>query len=316
MKELINFCPVHGYDGEIRLYPGGIEGYLKDNELDGIELYVYGTEHPDTVYAGSSVGVHLKYWPCWMDFWLGDEHELERNHKSRQARREYFNGASTREQWLDVIRMNIRAALAMQPEYLVWHVSHAGMEEVFSYDFKYTDTQVIKATIEVVKEIKGCIPQNVKILFENLWWPGLKLTNPSVVEKLFDGLAMDNAGIMLDTGHLMNANISLRNESEGVNYIKRVIGALGSFRELIRGVHLNCSLSGAYQSRCGKPMEKSSELKKIMEHIMKIDQHKIFRNTVLSGLLAQLGPEYLVHELYYDSFTELSEYLKIQRSLM
>ena len=41
MKQLINYCPVHGYEQEVNAYADGMKGYLKNNKLDGIELYVY-----------------------------------------------------------------------------------------------------------------------------------------------------------------------------------------------------------------------------------------------------------------------------------
>lgn len=52
---------------------------------------------------------------------------------------------------------------------------------------------------------------------------------------------------MLDTGHLMNTNINLTSELEASIFIKDIVNNLGSFASLIKGVHLNCSLSGQYQ---------------------------------------------------------------------
>lgn len=51
---------------------------------------------------------------------------------------------------------------------------------------------------------------------------------------------------MLDTGHLMNTNPELQTEQDGIEYILKTVKALGEDRKLIRGLHLNCSLSGDY----------------------------------------------------------------------
>lgn len=40
-------------------------------------------------------------------------------------------GAEDREGWIQVIRANIRAALAEKPRYLVWHVQESTPEEAF-----------------------------------------------------------------------------------------------------------------------------------------------------------------------------------------
>lgn len=73
MKQLINYCPVHGYEQEVNAYAAGMKGYLKNNKLDGIELYVYQQKPYTSDYREESIGVHLKYWPYWLDFWYGNQ---------------------------------------------------------------------------------------------------------------------------------------------------------------------------------------------------------------------------------------------------
>lgn len=138
-------------------------------------------------------------------------------------------------------------ALNLKPQYLVWHVSEANVQEIFTYNFYYNDRQVLLATSEVFNEVAKIIPDNVLILFENLWWPGLRLNSMENVVYFFEKLKHNNVGIMLDTGHLMNTNINLTSELEASIFIKDIVNNLGSFMSLIKGVHLNCSLSGQYQ---------------------------------------------------------------------
>ena len=98
----------------------------------------------------------------------------------------------------------------------------------------------------VFNRVADEIPEDVLVLFENLWWPGLRLTDPAVVRAFFEKITHKNVGIMLDTGHLMNTDPSLQSERDGVEYILKIVKALGQDRKLIRGLHLNCSLSGEY----------------------------------------------------------------------
>lgn len=316
MKQLINYCPVHGYEQEISGYPGNMSGYLKDNSLDGIELYVY-QQHPYQVdYTLNSVGVHLKYWPYWLDFWYGDKKNLYKNFQDTEESKKYYFDTSDQTQWLQAIRNNIKAGLAVKPEYLVWHVSHCDLKEIFTFDFRYDDEQVIDATIEVLNSVCDSIPENVMVLFENLWWPGLRLVRPEIVDRLFCGVKKRAVGIMLDTGHLLNTDVGLNNENDGIDFICKTFEELGMYKNYVKGTHLSCSLSGAYQKQSLKEQYSGNSMTAIMKHITNIDQHRIFKEAGLKKLINCLQPDYLVHELFYDNLDELSGLVKMQQKLL
>lgn len=316
MKQLINYCPVHGYKEEISAYPGGMNGYLKDTNLDGVELYVYDTKPYEEDYSAYTTGVHLKYWPYWLDFWLDNKAELAKNHKTPQEMQMYFNGATSKEQWLEIIQKNITASLAVKPEYLVWHVSHCGLEEAFTRKFPYDDEQIIDCTVEVFNSISSCVPDDVTVLFENLWWPGLRLTNPKLVDKFFSRLNKNNVGIMLDAGHLMSTNMELRTEQEALQYIKSVIKNLGSYKDYVKGLHFSCSLSGEYQKSKIGAMPAGITMGEILQHVSQIDQHRIFTEAPLKEFIEYIAPTYLVHELFYSTMSVLQEYIKSEQKLM
>lgn len=316
MKQLFNYCPVHWYETEMQAYLNQADGYLKDNNMDGVELYVYGTEAYSTDYTKQTVGTHLKFWPYWMDFWRGDREALLRNHGSEQAICDYYLGAKTNDEWIDSMRKNIQTSLLVQPEYLVWHVAHCDFDEIYSFKYKYTDAEVIDATIEIVNSLTNDIPDNVTLLFENLWWPGMTLTDPHMVDRLFCGINKTNIGIMLDTGHLMNTNLELVSEKGGVEYICDVVKKLGIYKNYIYGTHLSCSLSGEYRKRRSWEGKVETTPAFTMRHITQIDQHKNFKEAGLRKLIECIEPKYVVHELFYDSLAELSGYLKIQSNLL
>jgi len=322
MKQLFNYCPVMHYTEEIEAYPGNLTGYCRDNSLDGIELYLYDLEPFPNMGVSETVGVHLKYWPTWMDFWKQDKARLDKFYPDKRLLRQYFQGASSREEWLEVVRRNIKAALYYEPEYLVWHVAEADLESIFTWSFAYDSKQVLAATVEVFREIIDCVPKNVHFLFENLWWPGLRLTEPLLVGHFFEDLyriGHENMGIMLDTGHLMNTNQELASEAEGIEYILKAGKALGSLKALVQGFHLSCSLSGSYQRqflstvRADKNWHFTTDNMTIMRHIAAIDQHRPFRSVSVKPLVEFFQPIYVNHELYYDSLEEMTGLIKLQR---
>ena len=205
MKQLFNYCYIPGYNDESLTTKDEINGYLNSLGLDGIELFHYKKDS-DVISAPvfPTVGVHLKYWPYWLDFWHGNKQYLRKQFASVEDLKTYFFGAANKEEWLNAIKENIKKALAAKPEYLVWHVSDADTENIFTFSFNHNDEEVITATAEVFNAVSDVIPRNVMVLFENLWWPGLRLTDKKIVDTFFALLKRDNVGIMLDTGHLMN----------------------------------------------------------------------------------------------------------------
>lgn len=295
MKQLFNYCPVMHYEEAMELRQGGLKGYLEDCGLQGIELFVYGEEiFPNNfeLYKELAYGVHLKFWPDWMDTERFDE------------------------TWPERLKANIRVALAYEPKYLVWHVANCRLAEIYTYEHFYDSRQVLEATLAVYNSVKEAIPENVIVLFENLWWPGLNLLEPAEVKYFFDALEGENVGIMLDTGHLMNTNCELKTEQEGVAYICETLAKLGEYKKYIRGMHLSCSLSGQYHKQLLPEGERRSDPMSVGKHISQLDQHRCFREAGLKKLMDLVKPEYVTHELFFKDFEELQSFLQQQQPLL
>lgn len=318
MKELINYCPVDGYPTDLPRMQEEIKQFLVETELDGIELFLYGNIPVINSYKKITTGVHLKYWPYWLEFWRGNNEQAISIWGTQEKVREYYFGAQTQSEWLEAIKENIKLALREEPEYLVWHVADSDNEEALTYNFKHTDEEVVTAAAEVFNAVSEVIPEDVTVLFENLWWPGLTLLDKNIVEKFFSLVKRENVGVMLDTGHLINTNRLVRNEDEALAYICEVISGLGNLKNKIKGIHLNYSLSGIYvESFLRQPMNiRKNTNSTIMPHIIKIDQHKPWQKVNLNILLDSLDIKYVVHELFYSNFNELAELLQKQKSCL
>lgn len=312
MKQLFNYCSLPMYEAAFPEVEQNLQSFIREFGLAGIEQRVYQPAG-QIPYSDLTVGVHLNYWPEWMNFFWGNQKVLSQSFADAQQLKDYYGGAANVEEWLDVIKSNLQAALSVQPEYLVWHVSNASDKEVFTFDFQYTDEQVLEATAALFNSVCHVIPDNVIVLFENLWWPGLRLLEPELVEKFFSSLKTKHVGIMLDTGHLMNTNKSLTDECTGIAYIQRIIDKLGDLKDLIRGVHLSCSLSGEYQQTFTKAMPPQTDFAALLTHIAKIDQHRPFSDAGAAEILEKVQPQYLVHELFYDNFADMGVKLAQQQ---
>ena len=104
--------------------------------LDGIENLIYGDEPSSNLFTSLTVGAHLRFWPRWMDFYLGNTKRCKKQFPDEKALTAYY-GACDTDGWLEEIRKNIRAALAEKPEYLVWHVADCTLEEAWTRQFYY-----------------------------------------------------------------------------------------------------------------------------------------------------------------------------------
>lgn len=311
-KHLFNYCAIDWYENELKKIGISIPQIIEDMQLDGIEQFVYELDDKSSSYKDVTVGVHLNYWPYWMDFWLKKVKRLKQQFRTTSERNKYFKEAMSCDEWLSVIRRNINAAMAETPEYLVWHVAEANAEEIFTYQFNYSDREVLTAAADVFNSVADEIPAETIVLFENLWWPGLRLTDVRQVKYFFERIKRKNVGIMLDTGHLMNTNLRLKNEAEGADYVCRIFDKLGVYGDLVKGVHLSCSLSGEYQRSLSHQIPQDLDMKKIWQHVTSIDQHKPFHTKAAKQILDTIAPQYVVHELAYNNLRQIQEILPIQ----
>ena len=292
-----------------------LEAFLNHHHLDGMEMMFCEPWDPNVHKKEWVQGVHLRFWPSWLDFWHGDKEELLRQFGSEEEIKACY-GALTREGWLNVYRKNIRDAKLAGAKYVVFHVSQARIAEVFNWQFHFADQQIIEATIEVVNALAADIPDNMEILFENLWWPGLTLKDQELTALLLDKVKHPSVGIMLDSGHLMNTTQQLKTQEDGIKYILETIEGLGAYKHYIHGIHLHYSLSGEYIKRSREERVAKCTMNEVMNHVLKIDQHLPFSTPDVGKLIDYIKPKYVVHEFMYTSLEDWSQKIKIQQQAL
>lgn len=312
MKNLLNYCAIEWYEDDLVKNGFTLDEYLRKYDFAGIEQFFYNTYIPTSRYQHDTVGGHLTYWAYWLDLWENNVDNMRSQFISEQEKCSYFGGAKNKDEWLSVIRGNINIALSQKPEYLVWHVAECNLADIYTFSFRHSDEEIVKAAAEVFNCVADIIPDSVPVLFENLWWPGLRLLDKNVVHKFFSLIKKANVGIMLDTGHLLNTNDQLENEQQAIEYILMKLAALGTEAERIKGIHLNYSLSGEYQRSFKHHIPENIDEKILTEHIVAIDQHRPFTQNGVRRILEKIKPEYLVHELNYKDFSQLDELLAAQ----
>lgn len=316
MLQLMNFSNYAARMSMIQHSAKQLEGLLRQLGLDGVEMLFCEPWDKTVVPPRLIHGVHLTFWPSWLDFWRGNTQALLKQFGTKNNIEKYYGGLDP-EDMLSFYRENIRLAIAAQAEYMVFHVSHNDMDEMYTWQFRASDSDVIDATVELVNILSEIIPPDIEVLFENLWWPGMTLLDPAMVDKLLAGVRHGKTGIMLDTGHLMNTNHQLRSQKDGVKYILRILEQLGEYKTHIHGIHLHQSLSGEYVERTrsgGVPSGYS--LEDAMRHALSIDQHRPFSEPEVRRLVEYVEPRYLVHEFLAESGNELVRSVRMQQQAL
>ncbi|MEG1450595.1 MAG: TIM barrel protein [Cetobacterium sp.] len=286
-----------------------VEYYKEKYNFDGIELIKFSDS--DNLEIKDYVkGYHLRFFPMWIDLYLEKMDILEKEIDSIENYI-YLCGGKTKNEMFKFYERELELAHKLQVEYVVLHVCNIRLSETYTYNFEYTDKEILSYVSEIINKIMK--PKyKFKLLLENLWWPGLKLTSKSEVEFLLKNIEYKNLGFMLDTGHLLNTNLNLQNSNQAIEYIKKSIADLGNYKKYINGMHLNYSLSGEYVRNV---IKNEGEKEQIYKHIGKIDYHDPFEHSEIKEIIEGLPIDYLIYELIGKDDKEFEEKVRRQEEV-
>ena len=300
-----------------------LEAFLEKHELNGIELIQYDKWDASVIPSRLITGLHLPFWPSWLDFWRMDLPALEKQYGNDEIMKQFYGGNSP-EILVEQYRSQMETAVEMGAEYVVFHAGNIRPEHSYNYQFTDSDEEVVEAAIQLINMVCRGLDTDVELLFENLWWPGLTMLDRDIAQKLIEETEYSHKGFMLDIGHLMNTNIDLQDEDQAVEYILGVLEQLGDTASYIKGIHLNSSLSGEYvksmrSSDLGRKCDRMTDFTQYGElcrHISKIDRHIPFTSPSINRVIQRVNPEYLVYEVLTDSLAMLDQYVQIQNSVL
>jgi hypothetical protein len=298
------------------------EEFIKKHQLDGIELILYKDRYLDKIDPNHLIGLHLRYFPTWLEFYNNDQDALIEMFDTEEAIKSYYGGLKP-EVLVDVFKKEYESAKKLGVEYMVYHVGHVTNADAFSFEFDYSDEDVLNATVDIVNQAFDQ-DSDIYLLFENLWWPGMNLLDQEKTKKFLDQINYKNKGIMLDLSHLMITNPSIKTPREATDYILEKINALGNLKEYIKGIHLNMSISGDYLKKNHVPVYKKiqklsdgfEKYQKIVEHIKRIDQHLPYDDVSVNEIIKLVKPEYIVFEFSSKTYAEIDEFTHRQNRIL
>ncbi len=297
---------------------GVLHKNIADLGLDGLEFISDPDNLPEDIPHSLVAGYHMRFDPDWVDFYRQNIEELIRKFGSMEVVKNFYR-CKTPEDLIQAYREDLRFAIRLGTPYTVFHVSDVSLEEGYTYKWLHTDYEVLDAAIELINEILKGVEPSFEFLVENQWWPGFKFTEPDKTEYLLSRINYPRVGIMLDTGHLMNANWSIRSQGEGIRYILSMIEKHGELSKSIYGLHFHQSVSGAYcRKNIGKlpedfPLDYYEEFSRNYAVILQIDRHHPWTNPECVRILNRVEPKYLTHEL--SSGPNRTQFSAVRRQL-
>jgi len=226
------------------------------------------------------------------------------------------------------VRTVLEHAALLSPEYAVFHACYIEPAQVYATAPHRDDAHVLGVLAElfnrICAEFQGGEPP-VRILFENLWWPGLIFLDGSAAEGFAEQLEFDNWGFMFDTGHMLAALRSCATEDEAIDTLLQVIDALpDAVVDRIEGVHLHCSLHpGECHAALGVPIPEGFEARSLTEQyrevmglIAAMDQHQPFSTPRCAEVVEALDPAFCTHEFVTRSLDELRSAIAHQHAAL
>ena len=307
MKKLLNISDFPNDDENLRM----MEKYQKKYNFDGFEIIKFDLEKDSSKLKDKIIGYHMRFFPMWLDIYLG-KYNMIKEKFSDKMDRFYWCGGDTKEDVITYYKKDLQRAKELGVEYVVFHACYVDDDGSLTYQFPYTDKEVLEGVVSLINDIFKDEDFQFTLLLENLWWAGLKLNSKSELKLLLNKIEYKNIGFILDTSHMLNTNFNLKNLDEGVDYIIENIDKMEELKKYIYGVHLSWSLSGDYVSKMIEKHRKSQEerekaKKKIYEYVGQIDYHYPFEDNRIMKVLNKLSLKWLVYEFLYYNDEELEE---------
>ncbi|MBQ3400196.1 MAG: AP endonuclease, partial [Lachnospiraceae bacterium] len=142
----------------------GLRNELHARGIDGVEgIWTGLNEPPDAFPRDLLTGYHLTFFPDWVDFYRGRKDVVRAKFGDDETISMMYWG-STPEDMIEAYRADLRRALDLGADYVVFHVSDVSVEECWTYRWRHTDEEVLDASVEVINTILEGLPEKFELL--------------------------------------------------------------------------------------------------------------------------------------------------------
>ena len=287
---------------------------------DGIELLTGYSEVDPSRYP-DAVSVHLPYVVDWYSVWSG---RLAIGDEMSDEDVLFFSYGRDRESIVNAVRKGMEIASPFRPAYGVLHAGSANIKELFLKRYSDSDESVLKAFAEIVNQAVSSFPGNeppFRLMFENQWWPGLRMLDGKDYGILRDRMEFENWGLCLDTGHLLVTTQESKDEEQAIGLLTDIIDNYPKeMLDEIDVIHLHVNTSAGYIDEYDAPDDIADmPIGKILElgygFVSGMDQHRPFTVKDVRRITDLLRPDYVTHEMGAPDHSQREADYHTQRSL-
>jgi len=291
---------------------------LEEFNLNGFEIYPVAGYDLDLIPKSIFQGLHLQFFVLLQAIWRGSMSDLLSVFGTEENIR-HFYGSIDRQVIVNKYQQQMEIASQFEVDYTVFHAGQSDMEGIYTWQFPWDVWESLDICSEIVNETTRGKNFTTPIYFENLWWPGsLQMRSQAEIEYLLNKVDYPDVGLVLDTGHLINTNLTIESEEEAIDYVIKSIKELGDMRRMIKVVHLNLSLSASKikaSIKQGVPTSDGDFWSRLNEghyHVHQIDQHLPFQSTKIAKLFELIEPEFVVYEFSNTNLSEWKQQIESQ----
>jgi len=222
------------------------------------------------------------------------------------------------------VRKGIECARPFNPAYGVLHAGSANIDELVSEVYSDTDFDVLTAFAEIVNEAVSTFPNGeppFRLMFENQWWPGLRMLDGKDYRILKDKIEFENWGLCLDTGHLLVTTQKSKDELQSIDLLTGIFEKYPQeMLDDIGTIHLHVNSSADYIKNYDAPkdfrkMSIGDRLKLGYGFVGGMDQHRPFSVKEVRRITDILKPDYVTHEMGAPDTEAREKHYLQQRSL-
>lgn len=319
MQHLFSITVHHAWE-EIEYLLRDADG-LSSLDASGIELLT-GYDSVDPIFTDVTKTVHLPYAVDWYGPYSG-KRPVPENLDPFSVKYQHYG--RNHEEIVETLRTAIDIAAPLKPDHGVLHASSADINQLMTLDSSDGNANIVSALAELMNEVVSVYPDGeppFSIVFENTWWPGLKMAD-SEMYRIFDKkLEFSNWGLCLDTGHLL---VSLRASTDEEKALELLNTCADRYPidmiEKITAMHLHVNTSAEVLKNIPTAeesikTERNERIKKASELISAADMHLPFTNPEVKEFVNRINPKSVIHEMGSMDLKENIAQYAAQRSLL
>jgi hypothetical protein len=293
-----------------------VDEVLRRTNCDGFEMLTSHTP-VEPQYIPHTVSVHLPFATDWLAPWEGRAYDMD------EYFAKYYMYGRDREEVVCTVKNMIDYAAVIKPAHGVIHACNIDLPEVHRRHYTRDSSEVLRKFCEMMNEAVSRFPGGeppFKLVFENLWWPGLRLQDNSDFKLLQDKIEFENWGICLDTGHLMNTLPGIDTQIDGIDALLKIFDGYSSdLIDAISAMHFHYSASSEYRETFEEVVYEGGPITDYLtgsyKHISLLDQHRPFSDPRCKELVDYIRPNLVIHELPGKRPNVIQEFIQ-QRSLL